>query len=64
MKNKAGQRLIEFCQENELVIANTWTSPNGQYQIRLITFFVAKDEEVLYSQQKQDLAVAQIISSM
>ena len=64
MKNKAGQRLIEFCQENELVIANIWTSPNGQYQIRLITFFVAKDEEVLYSQQKQDLAVAQIISSM
>ena len=39
----AGQRLIEFCQENALVIANTlfqqlkrrldtWTSPNGQYQ--------------------------------
>ena len=42
--NKAGQRLIEFCQENTLVIANTlfqqhtqkklytWTSLNGQYQ--------------------------------
>ena len=40
--NEAGQRLIEFCQENTLVIANplfqqhkrrlyTWTSPNGQY---------------------------------
>ena len=40
--NKAGQRLIEFCQENTLVIANTliqqhkrrlytWTSPDGQY---------------------------------
>ena len=39
----ARQRLIEFCQENTLVIANTlflkhnrrpytWTSPNGQYQ--------------------------------
>ena len=37
--NEAGQRLIEFCQENALVIANTlfqqhkrrfytWTSPN------------------------------------
>ena len=39
--NEAGQRLIEFCQENALVIANTlfqqhrrrrytWTSPDGQ----------------------------------
>ena len=43
VKNEAGQRLIVFCQENELVIANTifqqhkrrpytWTSPDGQYQ--------------------------------
>ena len=43
MQNKAGQRLIGFCQENALVIANTlfqqhkrklytWTSPDGQYQ--------------------------------
>ena len=41
--NEAGQRLIEFCQENALVIANTlfqqhkrrlytWTSPEGQHQ--------------------------------
>ena len=41
--NEAGQRIIEFCQENALVIANTlfqqqkrklfiWTSPDGQYQ--------------------------------
>ena len=41
--NEAGQKLIEFCQGNTLVIANTlfqqhkrwvytWTSPNGQYQ--------------------------------
>ena len=38
--NEAGQRLIEFCQENTLVIANTqqhkrrlytWTSPDGQH---------------------------------
>ena len=39
--NEAGQRLIEFCQENTLVIENTlfqqhkrrlysWTSPDGQ----------------------------------
>ena len=41
VQNEAGQRLIEFCQENVLVIANTlfqqhkrrlytWTSPDGQ----------------------------------
>ena len=41
--NEAGQRLIEFCEENALVIANslfqqhkrriyTWTSPDGQHQ--------------------------------
>ena len=60
-----GRRLIEFCQENALVIANTpfqqhkrrlytWTSPDGQYEIRLIIFFAVKDGETLYSQQKQD----------
>ena len=42
MQNEAGQRLIEFFQENALVIANTlfqqhkgrlytWTSPDGQH---------------------------------
>ena len=35
-------------------------------KIRLIIFFAAKDEEALYSQQKQDreLTVAQIINSL
>ena len=43
MQNGAGQRLIEFCQENPLVIANTlfqqhkrrlytWTAPDGQHR--------------------------------
>ena len=43
VQNEAGQRLIEFCQENALVIAKTlflqhkrrlytWTSPDGQQQ--------------------------------
>ena len=43
MGNEARQRLIEFCQESTLVIANTlfqqhkrrlytWTSPDGQHQ--------------------------------
>ena len=43
IRNEAGQRLIEFCQGNPLIIANTlfqqhkrrlytWTSPDGQHQ--------------------------------
>ena len=42
VQNKAGQRIIEFCQKNALLIANTifqqhkrglytWTLPDGQY---------------------------------
>ena len=44
----------------------TWTSPDGQYEIRLIIFFAAKDGEALYNQQKQDweLTVAQIVNSL
>ena len=70
VQNEAGQRLIEFCQENALVIANTlfqqhkrrlytWTSPDGQHQNQI-------DGEALYSQQKQDqeLTVAQIMNSL
>ena len=65
IRNEAGQRLIAFCQENALVIANTHfqhtrgDSTHGHHQtvnteIRLIIFFAAKDGEALYSQQKQD----------
>ena len=46
VQHEAGQRLIEFCQENALVIANTlfqqhkrrfhtWTSPDGQHQTQI-----------------------------
>ena len=31
----------------------TWTSPDGPTEIRLITFFAAKDGEAPYSQQKK-----------
>ena len=45
VQNEVGQRLIEFCQENALIIANpffqqhkrrlyTWTSPDAQYRNR------------------------------
>ena len=73
MRNEAEQRLIEFSQENTLVIANTPSSDtregstHGHHQvvnteIRSIIFFAAKDGEAIYSQQKQDreLTVAQI----
>src|SRR5574340_897786 len=43
VQNEAGKRLIEFCQKNTLIIANTvfqqqkkrlytWTSPDGQHR--------------------------------
>ena len=77
IQNEAGQRLIEYCQENALVISNTlfqqhkrrlytWTSPDGQHWNQIIIFFAAKDGEALYSQQKQDqeLTAAQIMNSL
>jgi len=77
IRDEAGKRLIEFCQENALVIANTLfqqqreDSTHGHHQmvntkIRLIIIFAAKNGEALYSQQKQDreLTVAQIMNSL
>ena len=57
--HEAGQRLIEFCQENALVIANTLFQQNkrrhGHHQmvntkIRLIIFSAVEDGEALYNQ--------------
>ena len=77
VQNEAGQRLIEFCQKNALLIANTLfnntreDSTDGHHQIinaeiRLIIFFAAKDGEGIYSQQKQDweLTVVHIMNSL
>ena len=77
VQNEAGQRLIEFCQENPLVIAHTLfqqhkrDSTHGHHQMvntktRLIIFFAAKDGEAVYSRQKQgqELTVAQIMNSL
>ena len=77
VQNEAGQRLIEFCQENALVITTLSSnntredSTHGRHQmvdteIRLIILFSAKEGEALYSQQKQDweLTVAQIMNSL
>ena len=65
IRNEAGQRLREFCQENALVIANASSNNTREdsthrhhqmvkTEIRLIIFFAAKDGEALYSQHKQD----------
>ena len=77
VQNEAGQRLIEFCQENALVIASTLFQQHkrrlshGHHQIvnteiRLIISFATKYGEALYSQQKQDweLTVAWIMNSL
>ena len=77
MRNEAGQRLTEFCQENALVIANTlfqqhkrrlytWTSPDGQHRNQIDYIICSQNREALYSQQKQDqeLTVAQIMNSL
>ena len=64
VRNEAGQRLIEFCQENALVIANTlfqqhkrrlyrWTSPDGQHRNQIDHILCSQNEEALYSQQKK-----------
>ena len=71
VQNEAGQRLIELCQENTLVIANTlfqqhkgrlytWTSPDGQHQNQIDYILCSQ------SQQKQDweLTVVQIMNPL
>ena len=76
VQNEAGQRLTEFSQDT-LVTANTrfqqyntqvytWTSLDGQHQNQIDGFLWPKDEEALYSQQKQDLKVTlmQIMNSL
>ena len=63
VQNEAGQRLIEFCQENKLVIANTlfqqhkrrlytWTSPDGKHRNQTLYSFQLKMEK-LYKVSKK-----------
>ena len=53
VQNEAGQRLIEFCQENALVIANTlfqqhkrtfytWTSPDGKHHNQIASILCSQ----------------------
>ena len=74
--NEAGQRLIDFCQENTVVKTpssnNTREdSTHGHHQmanteIRLIIYICSQRWRRLYSHQKQDweLTVAQIMNSL
>ena len=77
MWNEAGERLIEFCQENTLVIANilfqqhkrrlyTWTSPDGQprNQIDYIVCSQIWRSSIQSAKQDQELTVAQIMNSL
>ena len=77
VQNEAGQMLIEFCQKNALVTANTilqqpkkrlytWTLPDGQQRNQSDYIFCSLDGEALYSQQKYDreLTVTQIMNSL
>ena len=76
-RNEAGQRLIEFCQENALVITNTlfqqhkgrlytWTSPDGQHrnQIDYILCSQRWRSSIQSKKQDQELTVAQIMNSL
>ena len=75
--NEAGQRLIEFCQENALVIANTlfqqhkrrlytWTSPAGQYQNQIDYILCSQRwrSSIQSAKTSRELNVAQIMNSL
>ena len=77
VQNEAGQRLIEFCQKNALVIANTlfqqhkrglytWISPDGQYrnQIDYILCSQRWRSSIQSAKHDQELTVAQIMNSL
>ena len=67
VQNEAGQRQIEFCQENVLVIANTlfqqhkrrlytWTSPDGQYPNQIDYILCSQRWRSSFQSPKQDRA--------
>ena len=77
MWNEAGQRLIQFGQENALVIANTlfqqhkrriytWTSPDGQHRNQTDYILCSKRwrSSIQSTKKDQELTVAQIMNSL
>ena len=74
VQNEAGQRLIEFCQENSLVIANalfqqhkrrlyTWTSPEGQYQKQIDYFICSQRWRSSIQSEKKTIPGADCVST-
>ena len=76
MQNEAGQKLIAFCQENALVIANTliqqhkrrlytWTSPDGRHRNQIDYILCSQRWRSSIQSQKQDweLTLAQFMNS-
>ena len=77
VQNEAGQRIIAFCQENALIIANTlfqqqkrifyiWTLSDGQHwnQIDYILCSKRWRSSILSAKRRPGAAVAQIINSL
>ena len=75
--NEAGQRLMEFFQENTLVIVNTlfqqhkrrlyiWTSPDGQHQNQTDYILCSQRwrSSIQSAKQDKELIVAQIMNSL
>ena len=77
VQNEAGQRLIQLCKENALVIANTlfqqhkkqlytWISPDGQYQNEFDYILCSRRwrRSTQLAPQGQELTVAQTMNSL
>ena len=75
--NETGQRLIEFCQENTLVIVNTlfqqhkrrlytWTSPDGQHRNQTDYILCSQRwrSSIHSVKTRRELTVAQIMNSL
>ena len=76
VQNEIGQRLIEFSQENTLVITNTlfqqqkrrlntWTSPDGQHQNQIDYMLCSQRwrSSIQSAKRDCDLTVAQIMNA-
>ena len=77
MRNEAGRRLKEFCEENALVIANTlfqqhkrrlytWTSPDGQHRNQTDYILCSQRwrSSIQSTKKDQELTVAHIMNSL
>ena len=74
--NEAGQRIIELCQENALVIANTlfqqhkrrlytWTSPDGQHRNQIDSILCSQRwRSSIQSTKKSEMQYLDAISKM